>query len=70
MPIKKGTIITTKTGGGGGFDEPYKRDPNMVLDDVINGYVSIEGAKKDYGVIINDDLSINKSDTDKERKSI
>ena len=38
--------------GGGGFGDPSERDPEQVLDDVINGYVSIEAARKQYGVVI------------------
>ncbi len=39
--------------GGGGYGNPLERDPQLVLNDVVNGYVSIESAKKDYGVVIN-----------------
>jgi N-methylhydantoinase B len=28
------------------------RDPLQVLDDVVNGYVSIEAAERDYGVVV------------------
>ena len=31
---------------------PLERDPLKVLLDVQKGWVSVEGAKKDYGVII------------------
>jgi N-methylhydantoinase B len=38
--------------GGGGYGSPFEREPEWVLDDVINGYVSLEAAEWDYGVII------------------
>lgn len=38
--------------GGGGWGEPLDRDPKMVLEDVLDDYVSIEGAAHDYGVVI------------------
>ncbi len=38
--------------GGGGYFAPFERDPERVLDDVIYGYVSLEGAERDYGVRI------------------
>ena len=38
--------------GGGGFGDPLERDPEMVLADVVEGYVSMEGAERDYGVVI------------------
>ena len=62
-PIKKGTVVTTYTGGGGGFGDSYDRDPRNVLEDVINGLVSIEKAKKDYKVIISGNMSIDYSKT-------
>jgi N-methylhydantoinase B len=43
-------IFTTP--GGGGYSDPKTRDPQRVLDDVVNGYVSIEAAQRDYGVSI------------------
>ncbi|HEY7165191.1 MAG TPA: hydantoinase B/oxoprolinase family protein [Candidatus Binatia bacterium] len=36
--------------GGGGFGNPMMRDPEKVLWDVIEGYVSPEQAEKEYGV--------------------
>ena len=38
--------------GGGGYGDPLTRDPVAVLDDVVAGYVSIEGAERDYGVAV------------------
>ena len=28
------------------------REPEAVLEDVVEGYVSIEGAERDYGVVV------------------
>jgi len=36
--------------GGGGYGNPFERDPELVLSDVINGYVSVEAAREAYGV--------------------
>jgi N-methylhydantoinase B len=38
--------------GGGGCGHPYERDPGHVLADVVDGYVSIESARDDYGVAV------------------
>jgi N-methylhydantoinase B len=38
--------------GGGGYGHPYARDPERVLADVVDGYVSIESARDDYGVAV------------------
>ena len=54
VPLKAGTTITSYTGGGGGFGNAFEREPERVLEDVIDGYVSIPHAEKAYGVAIQD----------------
>ncbi|MBV9355347.1 MAG: hydantoinase B/oxoprolinase family protein [Chloroflexi bacterium] len=46
------TRVDTALPGGGGYGDPFTREPAAVLDDVLNGYVSIEAAERDYGVVI------------------
>src|SRR5690349_5650700 len=38
--------------GGGGVGNPRERDPRHVLDDVLDGLITVEDAKRDYGVVI------------------
>jgi N-methylhydantoinase B len=38
--------------GGGGYGEPFERDPEVVRRDVIDGYVTPEAAARDYGVAV------------------
>jgi N-methylhydantoinase B len=38
--------------GGGGYGNPYTRDVRRVLEDVVNGYVTLEAAARDYGVVV------------------
>jgi N-methylhydantoinase B len=38
--------------GGGGFGDPRARDPHRVLDDVRDGMITAEEARRDYGVVI------------------
>ena len=40
------------TNAGGGWGNAFEREPERVLNDVRNSYVSIEGAARDYGVVI------------------
>ena len=52
---KAGSSLRFQTGGGGGWGDPLKRDPEHVRRDVRDEYVSIEGAYRDYGVVITGD---------------
>jgi N-methylhydantoinase B len=42
-------VLVNNTGGGGGWGDPYKRRPQLVVDD-RNGLVSVGAAAADYGV--------------------
>lgn len=63
IKVGKGTVIRSVTGGGGGYGDPFKRDPNAVLKDVIDGYVSTGHARDAYGVSITDDFTIDQATT-------
>jgi N-methylhydantoinase B len=49
-PLKAGDIFRLETPGGGGLGDPFQREPQKVLADVIQGYVSPHRAKTDYAV--------------------
>ena len=51
-PLKVGDIFRLDTPGGGGFGSPLERDPDLVLTDVLEGYVSRESSERDYGVVL------------------
>jgi len=50
--LKPGDLVTIDAAGGGGYGDPLERDVERVEADVREGYVSLEAAEKDYGVII------------------
>lgn len=52
LPLKKGDIIRVTTPGAGGYGDPFRRDPEHVLKDVVENKVSPQAAKKEYGVAI------------------
>jgi N-methylhydantoinase B len=56
MIIQEGDVFRHELAGGGGWGDPLERDPADVLRDVRNELVSITSAKKDYGVIIDNEL--------------
>ena len=47
-----GDVVSFQQPGAGGYGPPWERDPGAVLRDVVEDYVSIEGARRDYGVVI------------------
>ncbi len=51
--LKPGDTVTIDAPGGGGYGKPFERDPELVLSDVLEGYISMESAEKNYGVAIN-----------------
>jgi N-methylhydantoinase B len=53
--LQPGQHVVLKLPGGGGFNAPILREPQRVLEDVQQGYVSLERAAADYGVIIDAD---------------
>ena len=66
--IPKGTIFHEIAGGGGGYGDPFKKPLEKVLKDVRNGFVSIEKAKEDYGVVIDPrTLAVDEEETAKRR---
>jgi N-methylhydantoinase B len=52
LPVKAGDQVTFLMPGGGGYGDPYLRDPAKVLGDVDLGFVSSKAAARDYGVVI------------------
>ncbi|WP_342804879.1 hydantoinase B/oxoprolinase family protein [Alteromonas sp. M12] len=58
IEVKKGDILYFNTWGGGGWGDPLLREPQLVLDDIKRSLVTIEGALG-YGVVIDNDLTIN-----------
>jgi N-methylhydantoinase B len=49
-----GTSVMAQTAGGGGWGDPFERDPAKVLEDVLEGYVSATSARDDYGVVVDE----------------
>ncbi|MFT6085101.1 MAG: N-methylhydantoinase B [Glaciecola sp.] len=62
IEVKKGDILYFNTWGGGGWGDPFKREPQLVLDDINRSLVSVQGARS-YGVVIKEDMSIDQAAT-------
>lgn len=47
-----GEVLVNNTGGGGGYGDPLLREPPRVAHDVRNGFVTVQAAERDYGVVV------------------
>ncbi len=61
--IRKGDAYVMRSGGGGGFGAPLERDPDLVLADVQQGYITDGAARASYGVVIARDGSLDSAAT-------
>jgi len=54
VPLRAGSLLRLRTTGGGGWGDPFEREPELVLRDVLQGRVSEQSAERDYGVVVSD----------------
>jgi len=66
-PLVHGDIIKIHTTGSGGFGDPKKRDPALVLEDLLNNKISAVAARKTYKVSIKN-MTVNLKETAKLRR--
>jgi len=66
-----GQVVRVVTTGGGGWGDPLTREPELVQRDVIEGKVSPEAARSDYGVVLGGgDFAIDAAATDQLREGM
>jgi hypothetical protein len=56
--------------GGGGYGAPAERPVEAVVDDVLDGYVTREGAERDYGVAVAADGTVDAAATAQRRAAL
>jgi N-methylhydantoinase B len=70
-PIETGEVVTIMTPGAGGWGDPLTREPERVLRDVTEEFISPERAKEFYGVALEKTgyrrFEINRPETDRLR---
>jgi len=55
--------------GGGGIGDPRTRDPQRVVVDVLDGFITAQDARRDYGVVIDADGRLDSAGTERLRKA-
>jgi N-methylhydantoinase B len=73
--LETGDQLVYDFGGGGGWGDPLLRDTRAVLDDVWDEYVSVDGARRDYGVVVTGsvegmDLAVDEAATSELRQAM
>lgn len=69
-PLAEGDVVELRTGGGGGYGDPLRREPERVAADVANGYVSAAVAEQVYGVKLAEDGSVDPIGTQALRETL
>jgi N-methylhydantoinase B len=67
MAVRAGDRFVCLGPAGGGFGDPLEREPARVLDDVQDGLISAETARRDYGVVLTASGGVDRSATETER---
>ena len=49
--LKKGDVVSWRLCGAGGYGDPDERDPAKIEEDLADGFITEEGAKRDYGYV-------------------
>ncbi len=70
ISLNAGDLLRVETCGGGGWGDPFTREPDRVRRDVLEGYISVGNAESDYGVVLDrESLQIDHEATEKLRSA-
>jgi N-methylhydantoinase B len=69
LQLNPGDIVEIITPSGGGYGDPLDRDPQLVLRDLQDGYVTLKEAENTYGVMIADG-QVDESGTQSKRSQL
>lgn len=69
VEVKDGDQLHFITWGGGGWGDPFDRDPALVALEIAQGLVTVDGARE-YGVVITPDGAVDKAATDQLRQQM
>ena len=69
VDVKEGDTLYFNTWGGGGWGDPFAREPALVEHDYLRGLVSASGANR-YGVVLDEKGKIDQDATDRLRSKM
>ena len=67
--VEVGNTIHVSTPGGGGYEDPFLRNPEFVMHDVQRGYYSAQQAQECFGVVLNSQNEVETKATEKLRET-
>ena len=70
VPVNADDLLVFETAGAGGVGDALDRDPEAVAKDVRWSLISREAAESEYGVIVNDDGTVDAGATESKREEI
>ncbi len=68
--LERGDIVREETAGGGGHGDPLDRDPERVMADLVEGYLTPLQAERRYGVAVGADGGIDADATRAQRRAL
>jgi N-methylhydantoinase B len=63
IELRAGDLVRVSTPGGGGYGDPFERDPGLVVADLVRGYYSRQQARELFGVALDEDLALDEAAT-------
>jgi len=54
--VQAGAVLRTVSPCGGGYSDPLQRDPALVLADILDDFATVQSARIDYGVVVDEGL--------------
>ncbi|HUO63286.1 MAG TPA: hydantoinase B/oxoprolinase family protein [Terriglobales bacterium] len=70
VELRPGDSARVQSPGGGGYGDPLEREPRLVSRDVEREYITVEDARRDYGVVVRGDFSVDEEATERLRANV
>lgn len=68
--LNTGDVYRHVMAGGGGYGNPYEREPERVLEDVLDGRITVAHAQEAYGVVLTPDRAVDVAATQARRATV